>query len=241
MNAIKQFFKSFRLIDLLIWGGSILSIVLSFVLCGNSDYLQLAASLVGATSLIIIAKGNVVGQVLSLLFSAFYGAISFYSKYYGEMITYLGMTAPMAIAVIVAWLRHPFQGKKTEVTVNSLRGWEYPLLILIAAVITVPFYFILQALDTPNLWWSSFSVFTSATAVLYTIRRSPYYALCYAANDVVLIVLWSLQASTNSEYIAMVVCFSVFLVNDIYSLINWILLRIRQQQASEQTKFAPPR
>lgn len=237
---MRNFFKRFSVIDALIWSASVVTILLAFFLSKNTDYVQLAASLVGACSLILIANGNVIGQVLSVIFSVFYGVISYFTAYYGEMITYLGMTAPMAIFVIIEWLRHPFHGKKTEVTVNRLHAREYPLLIAIAAVITVVFYFILRAIHTQNLLWSSLSVFTSGVAVLLTIRRSPFYAVAYACNDVVLIILWSLMLGQDSSYLAMVVCFSVFLVNDFYSFVNWLKLR-KRQAAEEEVKLAPPR
>lgn len=37
--------------------------------------------------------------------------------YYGEMITYLGMTMPMAAFSLAAWLRHPHEGRR------SRNGW----------------------------------------------------------------------------------------------------------------------
>lgn len=239
MGPVKKFFASFTIGEYLLWGSSVVAILLSFFLCGLDDYLQLAACLVGVTSLIFCAKGNVIGQFLSVIFSVIYGIISFFCHYYGEMITYLGMTAPMAIAVIVTWLRHPFLGKKTEVKVNTLKPIEYPLLIAIGAFIAIPFYFILQALDTPNLLWSTLSVFTSATAVLFTIRRSPFYALGYALNDVVLIVLWAKMSAVDPDNIAMIVCFSAFLLIDIFSFFNWIALKNRQ--AKDERSFAPRR
>lgn len=64
------------------------------------------------------------------------------------------------------------------------------------------------------------------------IRRSPFYAVDYAvdyaANDVVLIVLWTLAAVENISYISVVVCFVAFLANDIYSFINWRKIEKRQ-------------
>ncbi len=230
MNPIKEFFKSFTAADAAIWGFSVLAIVLSFVLTGNSDYLQLAASLIGACTLILIAKGNIWGQALSVVFAVFYGVISYYYSYYGEMITYLGMSAPLAIASIFTWLRHPYRGKKTEVTVARPSLREHALLFFVSVLVSVAFFFILRALNNRNLWWSTFSVLTSCLAVLLAMRRSPYHALAYAANDVVLIVLWSLAAAEDRSYIAMAVCFSVFLLNDGYALINWLRMRRRQSR-----------
>lgn len=234
MNMIKKFFRSFTLPDILIWSGSTLAILLSFFLLKNTDYLQLSAALVGACCLILCAKGNVLGQIFSLVFSVIYAIISYFYAYYGEMITYLGMTAPMALAATIAWLRNPFQGNRAEVAVNRLRVREYIILFLVSALLSVPFYFILRALNTQNLWWSTFSVLTSSFAVLLTMRRSPHYALAYACNDVVLIVLWSLAAADDKKYLAMVVCFAVFLLNDIYSLFSWLLRRRRQISLSEK-------
>ena len=229
MDRIKRFFKNFTLFEYLLWGGSLIAILLSFFLCGNTDYLNLAGSLVGATSLILIAKGQVAGQVLGILFAAFYGYVSFTFNYYGEMITYLGMTAPMSVATLVSWLKHPFKGERREVEVNMLKKREYLVIAAVTAVVTVAFYFILDALGTNNLMMSTVSVLTSFSAVALTLRRSPYYALCYALNDVVLIVLWTLAAMENSEYIALIVCFCVFLINDLYGLVSWSIMLKRQK------------
>ena len=86
----------------------------------RENFLTLLASLIGVTSLIFNAKGNPVGQFLMVLFSLIYGIISFTFSYYGEMITYLGMTMPMAVFALTSWLRNPYNGNKAEVKVNSI-------------------------------------------------------------------------------------------------------------------------
>ena len=53
------------------------------------------------------------------------------------------------------------------------------------------------------------------------MRRSPYYALAYAANDLILISLWILAALSDPGYLPMVICFLVFLVNDVYGFVRW--------------------
>ncbi len=233
MKAIVGFFKSFTVRDVCLWGVSVTAILLSFFLSGNTDYIQLATSLVGACSLILISKGNVLGQFLAVAFSIFYGVISFFFRYYGEMITYLCMTAPIAVASIVTWLKHPFKredGKPAEVKVNRLTRRDYLLLIPLSLAVTVAFYFILRAFDTANLIVSTVSVLTSFLAMYLSMRRSPLYALAYAVNDIVLIVPWTLAAFTNKEYIAMVVCFSVFLLNDINGFLQWNRMKRRQSE-----------
>jgi len=59
------------------------------------------------------------GQILTVIFAVFYGIISFFFTYYGEMITYLFMTSPMAILAAIEWYRNPFK-KSKEVKVNTV-------------------------------------------------------------------------------------------------------------------------
>lgn len=144
------------------------------------------------------------------------------------MITYLGMTAPMAIFALVSWLKNPYKGNKSEVKVNKLRAREYIFMIILSLAVTAGFYFVLRAFDTSNLILSTVSVTTSFIAVYLTFRRSPYFALGYALNDIVLIALWTLATLSDTEYLSVTICFAVFLVNDIYGYINWRKMLTRQ-------------
>ncbi len=119
-KRMKNFLKSLAPVEWFIWIFSIVSIVSCFCAFKNTQYLYLAGSLIGATALIFVSKGNPIGQFLTIVFSVFYGIIAFSFKYYGEMITYLGMSAPIALWAFIAWLRNPYHGKKSEVRVNTL-------------------------------------------------------------------------------------------------------------------------
>jgi hypothetical protein len=76
------------------------------------------------------------------------------------------------------------------VAVNHISCREWLLLVPLTAAVTAAFYFILAWCGTAQLPLSTLSVTTSFLAVYLTFRRSPWYALAYAANDVVLIALW---------------------------------------------------
>lgn len=137
------------------------------------------------------------------------------------MLTYVGMTMPMAVVSLVTWLRHPFKGNKSQVEVHKVRKSEICVMLILTAIVTAAFYFILKHLNTAKLVPSTVSVTTSFLAVYLTYLRSPYYAMAYAANDIVLIVLWSLAAINNPECIAVICCFAAFLINDIYGFVSW--------------------
>ena len=214
--------------ELALWGSSAALILVSFFLFDRVNYLTLGASLIGVTSLIFNAKGNPIGQGLMVIFSLLYGVISYTFSYYGEMITYLGMTGPMALFAFVSWLRNPYKGNRAEVAVNRIGKWELALMYGLTAVVTVGFYFILDYFDTANMIPSTLSVTTSFIAVYLTFRRSPYFALAYAANDVVLIVMWILAAVEDISYLSVIICFVMFLVNDLYGFVSWKRMEQRQ-------------
>ena len=214
--------------ELALWGSSVALIILSFVLFDRVNYLTLAASLIGATSLIFNAKGNPFGQFLMIIFSALYGVISWSFCYYGEMITYLGMTAPMALFALITWLKNPYNGNRAEVRVNLLGRKELLGMLMVSIGVTVAFYFVLAYFGTANIIPSTLSVTTSFLAVYLTCRRSAYFALAYAANDIILIVLWVMATLSDISYFSVVVCFVMFLLNDLYGFYSWLRMEKRQ-------------
>ncbi len=226
MRKAINYFSKF---ELALWITSVLLITVSFLVFDRTNYLTLCASLIGVTSLIFCAKGNPVGQIFMVIFSLLYGVISYGFSYYGEMITYLGMTMPMAVFSLISWLKNPYKGKKSEVKVSKLKNSEKVIISVLTVLVTTLFYFILSYFNTANIIPSTISVTTSFAAATLTFRRSPYFALVYAMNDVVLIVLWVLASMSEPRYISVVVCFVAFFFNDVYCFVNWQKMKRRQK------------
>lgn len=230
MTKLQKLCRYFSKGELILWFSSILLIVSSFFIWGGTDYVTLVASLLGATALLLNAKGNPLGQILIIIFSVLYGIVSWTCAYYGEMLTYLGMTAPMAVIAFISWIKNPYGENKAEVKVNRIKKKEIGFMLLATAAVTTVFYFLLAALNTANLVPSTVSVATSFLAMYLTFRRSPYFALAYAANDVVLIVLWILAALENISYLSVIICFVTFLFYDFYGFFSWLRMEKRQRQ-----------
>ena len=228
MKKILTYFTKF---EWFLWLSSIAVIVASFILSPEKSILSFISSLIGVTALIFSAKGNPLGQVLMIIFCIMYGIISYSCAYYGELITYTFMTGPMAVFALISWLKNPYNGNRSEVKVNRISKNEKLILILLALAVTLAFYFILQAFGTASLVVSTLSVTTSFLAVYLTARRSPYYALAYAANDIVLVILWSVVALKDPSAISTLACFAVFLAHDIYGFISW--RRMEKRQSAE--------
>lgn len=222
--------KYFTGAELCLWGCSAAVIIAAFFLWDGEGFLTLAASLIGVSAIMVNAKGNPLGQVLMIIFSLLYGIISYGFAYYGEMLTYLGMTMPMSAFALVSWLKNPYKGQKSQVLINRfLKKKDYAVMTVLALAVTAAFYFVLEAFNTANIVPSTISVTTSFVAVYLTYKRSPYFSLGYAANDVVLIVLWTLASLENTQYIAVTVCFVAFLANDIYGFFSWRKIGKKQE------------
>lgn len=226
MNVIKSL-KNLSKGELVLWLGSVFFLILLFVFQKDKDTINLTTSVIGVTALIFIAKGDALGQLLTVIFSCFYAVVSFKFRYYGEMITYMGMTAPTALASMIIWLKNPY--KEQEVKVGSLKKSAWFLLFIATALATLIFYYILKAFNTTNLFFSTVSVATSFCASSLMMLRSPYYAVAYALNDIVLIILWIMASISSLSYLPMVFCFVIFFINDIYGFYSWQKMRKRQK------------
>lgn len=225
MNFIESL-KNLSKTEKAIWGISLLTIVLSSCLFSERDFLTILASVIGATALIFVGKGDAIGQLLTIVFAVIYAVISFRFHYYGEMITYVGMTAPSALWAMIVWLKNPYS--KREVKVGKMTKTKWCLLVVSAVIVTLIMWRVLVYFHTANILFSTISVTTSYLASMLTVLRSPYYAVGYAANDIILIILWVLAAMVNIGYLPMVICFLIFLINDLYGFINWKRMKNRQ-------------
>jgi len=221
-------FKSLSKFEWVLWISSIVITIASYFV-KSDGIINLISSLIGATALIFVAKGQVIGQIMCIIFALLYGYISLECRYYGEMITYVLMSGPMALISTITWLKNPYKEGKGEVKVRKkLFPKDIVIMSVLSILVTAAFYFILKFFGTANLVLSTVSITTSFLACWLTMLRSPYYALAYAANDIVLIGLWVSVTITDLSYLPMIICFVVFLANDIYGFYNWRKISKRQ-------------
>ena len=126
----------------------------------------------------------------------------------------------MAIWSTITWIKNPAPNGK-EVAIQKLKPKHILGIIVSGTVITQIFYLILSALNTPNIVFSTISITTSFLAATLTMLRSSYYALGYASNDIVLIILWTMASIENPVYLPVVVNFVIFFFNDMYGFLCW--------------------
>lgn len=223
-------FKNFHKLDWTIWLSSITILLITFIVGGKSDPMVITATLTGVTGLIFIAKGDFWGHICIIIFSLLYGISSLSSHYYGEFITYVFMTLPMAIAALISWIKNPYNDNdRNEVRIGNMTPKKISILVILTCGTAFAFFFILRHFNTANLLFSTISIATSFLAVGLTAFRSPYYAIAYMANDIVLIILWSMASANNPGSVPYIISFSIFLFQDFYGYMSWQKMKKRQK------------
>lgn len=213
--------------EIFIWIFSLIILSVSYLLT-DSTLLFLLSTMIGVTALVFLAKGEPLGQVLTIIFSTLYAIIAYELRYYSEVITYLGMTMPSAFIALLIWLKNPFLKNKSVVRIEKLTRKKILVSLVLTPVVTSLFFLVLKNLSTPYLLISTISIATSFLAALMMFFRSRHYAIFYALNDLVLIILWLLATGKDLSYFPMVICFIIFFINDSYAYFSWKKLNIIQ-------------
>ena len=233
-TAVKKFFGDWNLFEILLLFISLTVTTTVFLIGADKNVFSLFSSLFGITSVIFTAKGNPVAQYLAIFFDIFYAIIAYQSRYYGEMLIYIFLMLPISFACIISWLRNRKNPQSAEVKINGLSKTEYGVLALADVFVTVGFYFLLRALNTDELIISTISLVSSVSAAYLMLRRSEYYAVCFIANDLILLALWGARVvGYGTEALPTLVTFVVFLVNDVYGFLAW---RKRKKKQLEEEK-----
>ncbi len=226
---MKKFLKNWNWFEIVFLALSLIGLSLCFAFTPDRNWFSYVVSLVGVVSVMTVAKGLVFAPFINIAYNIIYSIISVLQHYYGEAIIYIGLMIPIAVASIVSWLRNKNKENTSTVQVNKIKGIEYLYLFIGAICATVAFYFLLRALNTSELIISTLSLITSVVASYLILRRCSYYALAFVANDIILIVLWTMVViNSGIAFLPTALSFGIFLINDIYGFIHWKIQERKQ-------------
>ena len=225
-----KIYKDWTLFDLiLILTSEILVIVTSFVF--HSDFWNTATAALYILAALHLAKGKVAGYVLGLIVVAFYCFISYREALYGELIHYLLLETPLWTAGIIGWLKNHDE-KTDSVKMNIIGKKEWFFATIGTIVISVAFYFILKALNTNQLVFSTLSIVVNVFSEYLIMRRSRFGFIGYITCDILLMILWGVPMLYGElEIIPMFINGIANFAIDVYGLINWVnLQRIQDEE-----------
>lgn len=217
---MKKIFKDWTKFEIILLCGSIISVVITGVLC-DSALLTIICSITGILCALTQAKGKIISQFIGLALVVLYSILSFQNKFYGEVLIYIFIMLPLFISGIISWIKN--LNKETNiVNENELQKREWIILIIISSVLFVGLYYLLKYFNTSQLFVSTLSMVTSLFATYLVARRSKYGFLFYIGNDIILFILWGLPViQGNLLLIPMLVNPIINFINDSYGWKSW--------------------
>ncbi|MDE5654208.1 MAG: nicotinamide riboside transporter PnuC [Clostridia bacterium] len=224
---IKKIFGQWHIAELILYIAG-LALITVMSICFNASWISAVTGILGLSCVMFAAKGKVIGIFFTWGMIIFYSILSFQNKYYGEVFINLCMMFPMTIIQLISWLKH--LGKDYVVKVNSITKKEIIIVSVVAVISFAVFYFVLRAIHTSQLIFSTISIVTSILATYFQSRRSKYGFLSFLFNDAVLCVLWFFATLDDIKNIAMLIAVALYVVCDIYGFISWGVLQKRQQK-----------
>ena len=246
LDGIKTCFKSLSKFELVLWIGSLFctlaSFILGILLSGQVNIASFIASIFGITAIIFNCKANVLGQYLMIVYTVISAIVALVTYNYGVAFSFLLLSLPCIIISCVNWTKKSHiegEDKPKVAKIAPLTPVKVILLALATGAIVVGFYFFLQYLpqifvgasETSYLLLNALATGSCFAASVLMTMRSPYYALCFCANDILLIVIWGLTCASDIGVLPNLICAANFLINDIYGFFNWKRIEKTQKQA----------
>lgn len=231
--SIKKLFKNWTGYEIfLIVIGIVLPVVFSIIF--GSSVIECIVSCFSIIVAVLFTKGFYWGYILAIVNLCFYSIVEFGAGFYGELFINWGLYFPMYIFGLVEWLKHQDKEKSTIIIRKEMSKKEYGILIASQLICWIPYYFILLSLNTTNPIVSALSIAASFVASYLSARRSLYCFVGYILNDIVCIILWTVQTITvDIACITVLLSPIMLLLNDIYGVISWYRLREKQKDLDD--------
>lgn len=201
-------------------------IILPYFICpifgAHIDILSVLTSIVGIWGIFYIAKGDLIAHYIYILYSILYSIVSLIAGYYGETIIYTFVMLPIHINSILSWKKHLRQTGKKTVEAQKINKKQIIISTSIALVLSVPFYFLLANINTEMPFCSTLSLSSSCLAAYFMLKRTDFFSIIFAFDDLFLIILWSVKMFNDdiSCMPTLLVCLGLF-ISDFYSAISW--------------------
>ena len=215
-----NFFKKFTLFEKLLLVISII-VLLATGIIFNSSIVTIICTVLFVLAIMLIAKGNYLGQIIGIVVTILYSYISYKNRYYGEIIINIGFVLPLYILGIISWIKHENKETKT-VKINQIGFKEWLIALVLSIGVYFGIYYLLKSQNTNLLIVSTLSVVASLFGMYLNVRRSSYSFLLFIINDIILIFLWGIP-SFNGDYTLVPLFINpiINLFNDSYGLYNW--------------------
>lgn len=180
--------------------------------------IDLAAAFCGICSVVLCAKGKRSGFLFGLANVAGYAFISFHNAYYGEVMLNVLFYIPANIVSYIIWTKHKdHERDDKEVKARAMKWWQLAISIIVIAIITIGYHFILEALGGAMTYLDGATTVMSIFATILMALRYSEQWFFWIIIDVLTVILWCIAGDP-----VMIVMWSAYLVNAFYGYLMWL-------------------
>ena len=179
------------------------------------------ASLTGVTCVILCGMGKVSNYFFGTINVLLYAIVAWNAKYYGDVMLNLFYYFPTNIIGWVAWIKH-MDKEKNEVYKKRMTWKQDVILAFISVVGVLGYSYVLKLLGGNLPMVDSMSTVFSVIAQILMIKRFMEQWIIWIIVDIVSVIMWIAVFFNGGESIAVLIMWSVFLVNAVIMFVKWL-------------------
>ena len=179
------------------------------------------ASLTGVTCVILCGMGKVSNYFFGTINVLLYAIVAWNAKYYGDVMLNLFYYFPTNMIGWVAWIKH-MDKEKNEVYKKRMTWKQDVILALISVVGVLGYSYVLKLLGGNLPIVDSMSTVFSVIAQILMIKRFMEQWIIWIIVDIVSVIMWIAAFFNGGESIAVLIMWSVFLVNAVIMFVKWL-------------------
>ncbi len=223
MNNLKEFWKK----EISGWKkpelfwlafANISLLVISIIM--QDTALGIVASLTGVTCVIFCGKGKISNYIFGTVNVLLYSYIAFRTKFYGEVMLNMLYYLPTNILGWFMWKKN-MDSDTGEVVKKRMTIGQDIITVIISAVGIFGYSYILKLLGGNLPLVDSMSTVLSVIAQILMIKRFTEQWIVWILVDAVSVIMWVTAFFRGEAGIAMVLMWSVYLLNAIFMFVKW--------------------
>lgn len=196
-------------------------IILGVSLYLGDTAIGILASLTGVTCVILCGMGKVSNYFFGTINLLLYAFVAWNAKYYGDVMLNLLYYFPTNIIGWVAWTKH-IDKEKNEVYKKRMTWKQDVILAVIGVVGVLAYSYILKLLGGNLPIVDSMSTVFSVIAQILMIKRFMEQWVIWIIVDIVSVIMWIAAFFNGGESVAVLIMWSVFLVNAVIMFVKWL-------------------
>lgn len=223
MNKIQDFIKSqcsnWQKNEL-IWLFFATAVILGLSIYWEESLVGIVSAITGVFCVVLVGKGKISNYFFGVITVTTYAFIAYEARYYGDAMLNLCYYLPMNFIGLFVWSKNMKKGSG-EVLKIRMSAKTNMLIFGGSGVAVIGYSFFLRSLGGSLPILDSISTVFSIVAQLLCVMRAAEQWIFWIIVNVVSVIMWGIAFSQESDGIATLLMWCVYLVNAVIMWISW--------------------